>query len=65
MSQNETKGCPSCGSTKGYMATQRITQYYDVNGESDGFDFDDSPTLTVVCRNCGKRFKLEKIKEER
>lgn len=62
MSQNKTIGCPSCGSTKGYKSSQWLTQYYDVNGEPDGYDFDDSPALTVICRNCGKRIKLKDIK---
>ena len=59
MDYKANTGCPSCGSIIGYKASQRLTQYYDVNGEPDGYDLDDTTTLTVVCRNCGKRIILE------
>lgn len=62
MSQfNTPNGCPNCGSTKGYEAQQKLIQYYDVYGEPDGYSLNDTPLLTVRCRNCGKRFKLADI----
>ena len=52
-------GCPYCGSENGFMEKVVLYQYYDADGESDGYGEGDSMWKYPRCVNCGKSVQIE------
>ena len=55
--------CPKCGSDKGWYTTGTFYQYYDMRGEPDGCHTDNYESAMARCIKCGKRVKLQTIRE--
>ena len=58
---SELKPCPKCGVVKGYWSSHRMTQYYNPNGEPDGYAVNSAGAKYVHCLNCGARIALKRI----
>lgn len=52
-------GCPYCGSEKGFEQKIALYQYYNADGESDGYDEGESVWKYPRCMECGKSVQIE------
>lgn len=56
--------CPKCGGTDGFYTKGTVMQYYDCNGNPNGYDFTGEGRM-ATCLNCGKSIKLVKLLREK
>jgi hypothetical protein len=60
---DKLKPCPFCGGEIGYMSRHTITQFYNLAGEPDGYEYDNVTTGKVKCVKCKKIISLKRIQE--
>lgn len=58
--------CPHCGSRHGVYTTFTGMQFYDFNGEPDGYDHEtpENQKKFARCRHCDRKISLNRIKRE-
>ena len=53
--------CPKCNSDKGFYTTGTFHQYYDKNGEPNGYSTDHYESAMAKCVKCHSRIRLSTL----